>query len=337
MHSSSQIKKFILDNLTRHQKDIVYAAVQRFGVSRQAVLKHMHTLISEKKVIAHGKTRDRFYELRPQINYNKTIPIDDEFSTQLVISKNILPNIVSLPKNLFEIVQFSITALLNNISDHSKATKLYFKLYLTYDDFHMIINDNGNGIFGHISSILNLNSIQSAALEIAKGQVTTDQENHSGDELNTVIHLFDVAIIESNGIFLKYINKSSNYSSGPSLQQKGTRIHLKINPDSKRTCEKTFKKLFNTEHRYTSVPIGILRQNKNDQINSRNQAKTIISNLNNFKKVKFDFNNVDIIGPAFADELIRGLSKREKVAEVQWINSNEMIDIMMSHAVERFS
>ena len=95
--------------------------------------------------------------------------------------------------------------------------------------------------------------------------------------------------------------------------------------------------MFNTENRYTSVPIGILRQNKNDQINSRNQAKTIISNLNNFKKVKFDFNNVDIIGPAFADELIRGLSKREKVAEVQWINSNEMIDIMMSHAVERFS
>ena len=146
MHSSSQIKKFILDNLTRHQKDIVYAAVQRFGVSRQAVLKHMHTLISEKKVIAHGKTRDRFYELRPQINYNKTIPIDNEFSTQLVISKNILPNIVSLPKNLFEIVQFSITALLNNISDHSKATKLYFKLYLTYDDFHMIINATSLGL-----------------------------------------------------------------------------------------------------------------------------------------------------------------------------------------------
>ena len=32
----------------------------------------------------------------------------------------------SLPKNLVEIIQFSITALLNNISDHSKATKLYF-------------------------------------------------------------------------------------------------------------------------------------------------------------------------------------------------------------------
>ena len=53
--------------------------------------------------------------------------------------------------------------------------------------------------------------------------------------------------------------------------------------------------------------------------------------------VIFDFNNVDLIGPAFADELIRRLNKKEKAIEVQWINSNEMIDIMMSHAVERFS
>ena len=277
MNSSNQIKKFILDNLSRHRRDIIYAAIQRFGVSRQAVLKHMHTLINDKKVVAHGKTRDRFYELRPQVNYNKTIPINNKFSTQLVLSKNILPHIASLSKNLAEIIQFSITALLNNISDHSKATKLYFKLYLTYDDFHMVINDNGNGIFGHISSILNLNSIQSAALELAKGQVTTDEENHSGDELNTVIHLFDTAVIESNGIFLKYINKTSSFSSGSSLQQKGTRIHLKINPYSKRTCGKTFKKLFDIENRYTSVPVSILRQNKNEQINSRNQAKTMIN------------------------------------------------------------
>ena len=146
-----------------------------------------------------------------------------------------------------------------------------------------------------------------------------------------------MAKIESNGIFLKYINKTSSFSSGSSLQQKGTRIHLKINPYSKRTCGKIFKKLFDIENRYTSVPVSILRQNKDEQINSRNQAKTILSNLNNIRKIKFDFNNVDLIGPAFADELIRGLNKKEKAIEVQWINSNEMIDIMMSHAVERFS
>ena len=125
--------------------------------------------------------------------------------------------------------------------------------------------------------------------------------------------------------------------AGPSLQQKGTRIHLKINPDSKRTCEKTFKKLFDIKNRYTCVPVCILRQNKNEQINSRNQAKSILSNIDDIGKIKFDFNNVDLIGPAFADELIRGLNKKKETIEIQWINSNDMIDIMMSHALKRFS
>ena len=77
MNYSNQIKKFILDNISNHQKDIIYTAVQRFGVSRQAVLKHMHSLINDKQVIAHGKTRDRFYELRPQVNFNKTFEINE--------------------------------------------------------------------------------------------------------------------------------------------------------------------------------------------------------------------------------------------------------------------
>ena len=126
MNSSSQIKKFILDNLTNHQRDIIQAAIRRFGVSRQAVLKHMHSLIDEKQVIAYGKTRDRFYELRPQVNYNKTIQVNNSFSPQLIINNDILPHLSTLPHNIIEIIQFSMSALFSNILDHSNATKLFF-------------------------------------------------------------------------------------------------------------------------------------------------------------------------------------------------------------------
>jgi len=99
MKSSDQIKKFILDNLTLHQRDIIHTAIQRFGVSRQAVLKHMHTLIAEKQVVAYGKTRDRFYELRPQVNFSKTIDIDTDFSPEVILEKQILPHFSSLSTN----------------------------------------------------------------------------------------------------------------------------------------------------------------------------------------------------------------------------------------------
>ena len=86
MRASNKIKKFILDNLLLHQRDIIQTAILKFGISRQAVLKHMHALISEKKVIAHGKTRDRFYELRPEVNFSKTIDLSKEYAYGEIIN-----------------------------------------------------------------------------------------------------------------------------------------------------------------------------------------------------------------------------------------------------------
>ena len=51
MNSSKQIKTFLLDNLSNHQKDIIQAAINRFGISRQAIHKHMNRLIADRKVI----------------------------------------------------------------------------------------------------------------------------------------------------------------------------------------------------------------------------------------------------------------------------------------------
>ena len=85
MHSSEQIKDFILENLTRHQKDIIKATILKFGLSRQAILKHMHTLISEDRVVAHGKTRDRFYELIPLVTFSQTIDGTSSFSSDKIL------------------------------------------------------------------------------------------------------------------------------------------------------------------------------------------------------------------------------------------------------------
>jgi hypothetical protein len=79
MNSPGKIKQFILNNISVHQKDIIYTAINQFGISRQAALKHMNALISDNKVMAYGKTRDRRYKLKPQVNFNKTFIIDSNF------------------------------------------------------------------------------------------------------------------------------------------------------------------------------------------------------------------------------------------------------------------
>ena len=106
MNTTSQIKNFILDNLSKHKKDIINTSIQKFGISRQAMLKHMRTLIEEKQVIAHGKTKDRYYEHRPKINFNKNIKLESSFSTNNTVLEFVLPNLGHLGSNVLKLFNF---------------------------------------------------------------------------------------------------------------------------------------------------------------------------------------------------------------------------------------
>ena len=55
----------------------------------------MNALIEDKQVDAYGKTRDRFYELRPQVNFNKKFNLINKFSPKLT-AKNIALIILNL-------------------------------------------------------------------------------------------------------------------------------------------------------------------------------------------------------------------------------------------------
>ena len=75
----------------------------------------MHTLINEKQIIAYGRTRDRYYELRPQVNFYKSIELKDGYDPKHTIDNYIINHISSLKPNIIEIIRFSMDALLNNI------------------------------------------------------------------------------------------------------------------------------------------------------------------------------------------------------------------------------
>lgn len=334
MGSSDQIRKFILENLTRHEKDIILATIQRFGLSRQAILKHMHTLINQKQVVVHGKTRDRIYELKPLVNFSKTIDIQEGFSTSDIMKKQILPNLKYLKKNIYKICEFSISAILSNVIDHANATTLYFKLYITHTDFHLITTDNGTGIFKNIQNYFKIEDPYIAVIEFAKGHITTDPEYHSGEELMTVVRLSDKMTIDSSGLCLKYTKGNNEWSINSSTQKKGTRIHLGINMQSKRTCEKVFFELFEKGNQKVSIPVNLV-ESFGKILNSRAQAQSLLRNISDIKEIEFNFMNIELIGPAFADELVRKTKAKNKSAEIKWVNTNETVGLLMSRALAR--
>ena len=336
MRTSGQIKKFILDNLTFHKKDIIQASINRFGISRQAMHKHMKSLIDDKKVIAIGNTKGRYYKLNPSVNFTKNFPITNDISAFIILN-SILPNMTFLRNNIFEIFEFSIGALLNNVFDHSNANSIYFKLYINHRDSHFILSDDGIGIFNKIKTGLELANTRMAGLELAKGNITTDPTNHSGDELNAIIHLFDEVTIDSSGNSLKFFNDNNEWLIQNSKQLHGTRIHLKIDTQSKRSCAKIFELIFKKKHRHISIPLKLLELGDYKIINCRSQVKNLLRNIKNYKIIEFDFQKIDLIGPSFADALVRKTKEYNKYANIEWINTNPTVDLLMSRALDRQS
>lgn len=335
VHTSEQIKQFILQNLTQHQKDIIKATIRQFGLSRQAILKHMHTLIQEDKVVAYGKTRDRYYELMPLVNYSQSIDISNGFRPDKLIQDQIRPQLRRLPANIREICKFSLSALFNNVLDHANGTHLSYKIYVTQDEIHLLINDNGVGLFHKINDAQDFQGKHLSAIEVAKGGVTSDPLNHAGEELMTVLHLFDTGIIEASGLCLTFINKTLDWTLSESSQLKGTKIHLEIKTNSRRTCQEVFQRIFDREKRSVRIPVKLARSN-GEQLNSRIQAQSLVHNIEELDEIEFDFRQIDLIGPAFADELLRRSKEKNINISVSWINTTRTINMLMSRAAKRF-
>ena len=86
---------------------------------------------------------------------------------------------------------------------------------------------------------------------------------------------------------------------------------MKLNNHSSRTCKAIFEQYTSGEDygfTKTKVPVK-LAQYGEDKLISRSQAKRLVARVDQFKTVYFDFEGVETIGQAFADEIFRVFAK----------------------------
>jgi predicted transcriptional regulator len=62
-----QIRRFIVSHVEKHPTDIARFAAQHFGITRQAINKHLRLLVEERVLVSDGKTRNCVYRLYPLI------------------------------------------------------------------------------------------------------------------------------------------------------------------------------------------------------------------------------------------------------------------------------
>ncbi|MHB8833513.1 MAG: winged helix-turn-helix domain-containing protein, partial [Desulfobacteria bacterium] len=197
---ASEIREFLLDSIPFHPKDVAACAIERFGITRQAVNHHMQSLVKEGLVSAQGNTRQRSYGLVTLTSKTLIAPLEglkeDRFWRQ-----EVAPLLTGLRENVFNIWQHGFTEMVNNAIDHSSGTRVTVTVETTAATTTLWIADDGIGIFRKIKAELGLEDERHTILELAKGKLTTDPQRHTGEGIFFTSRMFDDYRILSGGVF----------------------------------------------------------------------------------------------------------------------------------------
>jgi len=333
-----EIRQFILDNTEHHPKDVVKMAARNFGISRQAVNKHIKRLVEQKALLVKGSTRNRHYILHPLAQWEHIYALDGNLEEDVVWRNDIVSFLGELPINVIDIWHYGFTEILNNAIDHSSGQSVLVQVKKTALNCEIVIYDNGEGIFKKIQRELNLHDERHSVLELAKGKLTTDPDNHTGEGIFFSSRMFDDFRILSGNVYFSHTHDEvEDWIIENQRDQTGTGVFIKLNNNTARTTKQIFDS-FTSDEDYgftkTVVPVR-LAQYGDEKLVSRSQAKRLLDRVDKFRTVIFDFDEVDSIGQAFADEVFRVFQRHHPDIELFYLKASKSVQEMINRAIHR--
>lgn len=332
-----EIQQFILEHVEKHPENIAAITANRFDISRQAVNRHLQQLVQQEALAISGTTRNKKYQLKESEVFEKTYNLKG-LEEDRVWSKDIAPKLIqlNLKSNVYDIWHYGFTEMLNNAIEHSGGTEVIVTLDTTAAYTKMLIIDNGEGIFRKISRLIDLEDERYAVLELAKGKLTTDPANHSGEGIFFASRMFDdFAIISGNIMFSHEYDADEDWILENKIRTDGTTVVLQLNHNTNRTSKEVFDN-YTSGDDYgfvkTVIPVH-LAQYENEKLISRSQARRVLTRVDRFKIVIFDFEGVQSIGQAFADEIFRVFKKQRPEIQINYTNANLETEAMIKRAL----
>ena len=306
---SKEIQEFLIYNVGDHPTDIGRLAVEKFGLSRVAVVNRLRSLMKAGILTATGNTKARRYELATIGRNKKTVQIAPDLTEDMIWQHEVKPHLIGVSDNVLNICAHGVTEMFNNVIDHSESTTAMVFVYRNAAAITINIKDYGVGIFNKIQKALNLSDPQHAILELTKGKLTTDKSKHTGEGIFFTSRMFDVFAISSGTLVFNRHRRTDDWLfESDSAPLNGTDVLMKIGTNATHTIKDIFDKYRAEIDQFgfsrTNIPLVLLKY-EGEQLISRSQAKRLMAHIDQFREVFLDFKGITSIGQAFADEVFR--------------------------------
>ena len=340
-------KEKILELAKKDEKIFTSRIAASFSLSRQYVSQLVGSLVAENKLIKIGSTRKAFYILPEyakkyaqvsELLYVKTyknLHLEEHKVLDEIQQK--IPLWQRLPENIYSIFNYAFSEMLNNAIEHSESDLIKIEVLLQDNTLSFVINDSGIGVFRSIMHKKQLASELEAIGELLKGKVTTMPKSHSGEGIFFTARAGDEFTLDSYGYQLIFNNKLPDvFINQPQKKKKGTKVIFKIATNSTRHLKTVFDEYANlteeSDYGFDKTEIRVKLYTISGIHVSRSQARRILSGLEKFRIILFDYDKVPMIGQAFADEIYRVFHNKYPEIKIEEINMNETVKFMVERS-----
>lgn len=245
---------------------------------------------------------------------------------------NSAPFIKALAENVNSILRYGFTEMVNNVRDHSLSDNLQVSIEETDKNIAFEVFDDGIGVFRNVMQKKHLNSEIEAIQELLKGKTTTHPYSHSGEGIFFTSKIADLFILESFEYRLRVDNTIPDVFIEKIDSIKGTKVHFELNKNTKKHLSDIF---FEYEAEpgsfaFDKTKVLVKLFQAGTVYISRSQAKRLLSNLEKFSYIVLDFQGIETIGQAFADEVFRVFQSNHPNIKIEAINMSETVNFMIS-------
>ena len=303
---------------------IASAATAQTGLTRVAISRRIKKLADTGYLQRHGTGTRQTYSLgnkRFWLNVDAIDNIVRRGGEMVVWEQHLSALLADLQPNVKNLAYTAFTEMLNNALDHSNGQQVVMGMHVQSGQLHMLVADDGEGIFRKIAKAADLFDPRLAILELAKGKYTTAPLGHSGMGIFVSSRMMDGFAIESFGLRFDpneantplprfdWVDASAQLKPAQAL----TVVRMAIALDSTRTGNDVYFKYFESSNvgdaepgeafHTTEIPVRLAQLSS--ELVSRSQAKWVMNRATQFKTVILDFEGVVHVGQAFVDEVFR--------------------------------
>ncbi len=338
-----EIKQYLLRKIDEDDPDLIAKTADAFGISGTSVKRY---IVSESEA---GHIRfDKRTKCRYALCFQKksfSFSLNDSGLKEDTIVYNNLLCLLPVNDNGKHIWSYTLCEIINNAIEHSRGSSLKVIVETCHLYSRVLIVDDGIGIFKNIRDGLKRSGYQKptyddAITELFKGKFTTFPERHSGEGIFFTRHMLDRFSIISDGCAIKVgypgdptVTRSHLLSYAMKLSNKGTIVIMQLENGTKRAIKDIMDKYSTVDEGFIRTEIPILEACQGNEPVARSQARRICMRLDSFKEAVLDFNEVEMMGQGFADEIFRVFHNAHPEVVLTPINMNAFVNKMYLYTI----